>query len=49
MIRALIPALRLLFVGLVTSSALLSAAGCGQKGPLKLPDPPPAKPASSTP
>ncbi|WP_425509641.1 LPS translocon maturation chaperone LptM [Usitatibacter palustris] len=29
--------------------ALLLAAGCGQKGPLKLPETAPAKPASTAP
>jgi len=34
-------------IALVACAAAL--AGCGQKGPLKLPDPPPAKPAPAAP
>ncbi|MGZ5032284.1 MAG: LPS translocon maturation chaperone LptM [Usitatibacter sp.] len=38
----MIRALRFLAIALA-----FSLAGCGQKGPLKLPEPPPAKPASA--
>jgi predicted small lipoprotein YifL len=41
MIRALLAAAAL--------AALAALAACGQKGPLKLPEPPPAKPASFAP
>jgi predicted small lipoprotein YifL len=43
MIRAVAAALAVLAVAAAT------LAGCGQKGPLKLPEPEPAKPASPTP
>jgi predicted small lipoprotein YifL len=31
---------------LLLAAILAGMAACGQKGPLKLPDPPPAKPAA---
>jgi predicted small lipoprotein YifL len=34
---------------LLAAAVLLAIGACGQKGPLKLPDPPPAKPASLAP
>jgi predicted small lipoprotein YifL len=34
------------FLLLAAAAMLALAAGCGQKGPLKLPEPAPAKPAT---
>jgi len=34
---------------LAAIACAIAIAGCGQKGPLKLPEPPPAKPAPAAP